>query len=168
MTYPRRCIVIFSQLGWLQYPGTGNERHKGERRCVRLVSAWPAPHGPGRLTGGYNIFSRYGSSWSYRRRKMWHCESSVADPLSRISDPNFSHLGSRIRIISIPHPGSRIHIKKFKYGISTQKLFRSSQTYDPGCSSRNRILIFTHPWSWIQGSKRHWIPDPNPQRCVKI
>ncbi len=31
--------------------------------------------------------------------------------------------------------------------------------------SRNRILIFTHPGSRIQGSKMHRIPDPDPQHC---
>ncbi len=36
-----------------------------------------------------------------------------------------------------------------------QKLFLSSRKYDPGCSSQNRILIFTHPGSRIQGSKKH-------------
>ncbi len=65
---------------------------------------------------------------------------------------------SRIWIFFIPdpnffHPGSRIHIK----------LFPSSWKYDPGGSSRIRILIFTHPGSRIQGSKRYRIPDPNPQ-----
>jgi hypothetical protein len=32
-------------------------------------------------------------------------------------------------------------------------------------SLRIRILIFTHPGSRIQWSKRHWIPDPVPQHC---
>jgi hypothetical protein len=43
--------------------------------------------------------------------------SSVADPgcLSPIPDPNFFHLGSRIRTVSIPDPGSRIRIKEFMY-----------------------------------------------------
>ncbi len=36
-----------------------------------------------------------------------------------------------------------------------KKLFLSSQKYNPGCSSRIRILIFfIHPWSWIQGVKK--------------
>ncbi len=30
----------------------------------------------------------------------------------------------------------------------------------------SRILIFTNPWSRIQGSKRHRIPDPDPQHCI--
>jgi hypothetical protein len=28
-----------------------------------------------------------------------------------------------------------------------------------------QILIFTHPGSRIQGSKRQWIPDLGPQHC---
>ncbi len=84
--------------------------------------------------------------------------SSVADPecLSRI-DPNFS----------IPDPGSkrygfRIRIKELKFRfVNPKKLFPSSLKYDPGCSSRiadaGSGLIFTHPGSWIQWSKRHRI-----------
>jgi hypothetical protein len=53
--------------------------------------------------------------------------------------------GSRIRLFSIPdpnclHPGSRILIKEFKYGILTpqkaKKWFQCSKKYDPGCSFR--------------------------------
>jgi hypothetical protein len=40
-------------------------------------------------------------------------------------------------------------------------LFLNSGKYDPGCSSRIRILIFiTHPGSRIQRPKIHRIPDP--------
>ncbi len=51
---------------------------------------------------------------------------------------------------------SRNHIKEFKY-FNPKKLFLSYQKYDPGCSSRIRILIF-HP-SRISdpGVKRHRI-----------
>ncbi len=65
----------------------------------------------------------------------------------------------------IPDPNnfiSRIRIKIFKY-FSPKKLFPSSRKYDPGCSSRIQILIF-YP-SRILGSKRHRIPDPDPQHC---
>jgi hypothetical protein len=79
--------------------------------------------------------------------------SSVADPgcLSRSPDPNFFH------------PGSRICIKEFKY-FNPKKRCLSCQKYDPGCSSRFRILTF-YP-SRIPGSKRHRIPDPDPQHCM--
>ncbi len=46
------------------------------------------------------------------------------------------------------YPGYRTRIKEFKY-FNPKKLFLSSRTYDPGCSSRTRILIF-YP-SWIPG-----------------
>jgi hypothetical protein len=60
---------------------------------------------------------------------------------------------------------SRILIKEFKYFIpkKAKKWFLSSKKYDPGCSSRIRMLTFSHPGSRIQGSKRHPIPDPDPQ-----
>jgi hypothetical protein len=47
-------------------------------------------------------------------------------------------------------PGSRIRtrIEEFKY-FNPKKLLLSSRQYDPGCSSRIRILIFYHPGSWI-------------------
>jgi hypothetical protein len=58
------------------------------------------------------------------------------------------------------HPGSRICIKEFRY-VNPKNDFLSSKKYDLGWSSRMRILIFTHPR--IQGSKRHRIPDPDPE-----
>jgi hypothetical protein len=51
---------------------------------------------------------------------------------------------SRIRLFSIPDANffpSRIHIKEFKY-FNPKNCFLSSRKYDPGCSSRIRILIF--------------------------
>jgi hypothetical protein len=58
------------------------------------------------------------------------------------------------------HTGSWICIKEFKY-FKSKKLFLRSRKYDPGCSSRIRIPIF-YP-SRIKGSKRHRLPDPDPQ-----
>jgi hypothetical protein len=96
-----------------------------------------------------------------------------------IPDPTFFHPGSRIRLFSIPdprfripdpnglHPGSRIRIKEFKY-FNPKKWFLSSRKYDPGCSSRIRMLTSTHPGSRIQGSKRHRIPDPDLQHCFSL
>jgi hypothetical protein len=63
-----------------------------------------------------------------------------------IPGPDFSHPGSRLQ--GPKGTGSRIRNKEFKY-FHPKKLLLSSQKYDPGCSSRNRI----------QGSKKHWIPD---------
>ncbi len=86
------------------------------------------------------------------------CESGMFIPDAgseffpfRILDPNFP---SRIRIFSIPDPHQKI-----KY-FNPKKLLLSSWKYDPGRSSRIRILIFTHPGSRIQGTKRHRFPDP--------
>jgi hypothetical protein len=55
-------------------------------------------------------------------------KTSVADPgcLSRIPDPTFFHLGSRILVKELKY----LTPKKAK------KWFRSSKKYDPGCSSR--------------------------------
>ncbi len=66
--------------------------------------------------------------------------TSVADPGCLIPDPNFFHPGTSSKNLCI----------------LTQKLFLSSRKYDPGCSSRIRILIF-YP-SRIQGVKK--APDP--------
>ncbi len=88
-----------------------------------------------------------------------------ADPgcLFRIMDPNFWHPGYLIFIFSIPD--FRIRIKEFKY-FNTKKWFLSSRKYDPCCSSRIRILTFYSsrvPDPGSRGSKRHRIPDPDPQ-----
>ncbi len=57
------------------------------------------------------------------------CLSRIPDPTYSIPDPNFFH------------PGSRIHIKEFKY-FNPKNCILSSRKYDPGCSSRIRILVF--------------------------
>ncbi len=74
-------------------------------------------------------------------------------------DPGSEFFPSRIRIFSIPE----IHIKDFKY-FNPKKCFWRSRKYDWGWF-RIRILNF-YP-SRIQGSKRHQIPDPDPQHCSK-
>jgi hypothetical protein len=94
--------------------------------------------------------------------------SSVSDPgcLSRIPDPTFFHPRTRIRLFSIPDPGSElspsrswIRIKEFKYYSPKktkkmgQKGTQSRSVADPGCLSRITDPTFFHP-----GSR---IPDPN-------
>ncbi len=81
--------------------------------------------------------------------------------LSRILDPNFFHPGSRVK--KIPEPGSRV--KKRSYVFLTQKLFLSSQKYDPGCSSRIQIPDPNLDFLPIpdQEVKKHRIPDPDSQ-----
>ncbi len=88
--------------------------------------------------------------------------TSVADPglLSRIPDPTFFHTGSRIRTVSIADPGSSSKNLSILTPKKQKNWFLSSKKYDPGCSSRIRMLTFSHPGSRIQGLKRHRIPDP--------
>jgi hypothetical protein len=75
-----------------------------------------------------------------------------------IPDPGSEFFQSRIPDPNFFHPGSRICIKEFKY-INPKKWFITSRKYDPGCSSRIRILIFNP--SRIPGSKKGTgIPDP--------
>ncbi len=83
--------------------------------------------------------------------------SSVADLgcLSRIPDPTFFHPGSRIRIVSIPDPGSTS--KNICISIP-KKWFLSSRKYDPGCSSRIRIPTFYPSRIPDPGVKK--APDP--------
>jgi hypothetical protein len=84
---------------------------------------------------------------------------SVADPgcLSRIPDPTFFHPGSWIPDPNCLHPGSRIRIKEFKY-FNPKKWFLSSRKYDPGCSSRIRMLTFYPSRIPDPGVKK--APDP--------
>jgi hypothetical protein len=93
--------------------------------------------------GSYSIVS-YTCLQYYKKNNCILC-SSVADPgcLSRMG----CFPGSQIRFIF--HPGSwirtlfpsQICIKEFKY-FYPEKWFLSSRKYDPGCSSRIRILTF--------------------------
>jgi hypothetical protein len=70
-----------------------------------------------------------------------------------ISDPDF--FPSRIPIFSIPDTGSASK----NLSILTQKnCFLSSRKYDPGCSSRIRILTFYPPRIPDPGVKK--APDP--------
>ncbi len=87
--------------------------------------------------------------------------SRIPDPGSWIPDPNCLH------------SGSRIHIKQFKYfnPKKPKKWFLSSRKYDPGCSSRipdtdADFLPIPDPRS--RGSKRHRIPDPDPQHWLHL
>jgi hypothetical protein len=59
-----------------------------------------------------------------------------------IPGPRFFHPESRIRIFSIPYPGSTSK----NLNILTQNGFFSSRKCDPGCSSLIRILIFYASW----------------------
>ncbi len=86
------------------------------------------------------------------------------------------YLGSRIQLFPIPdpnclHPGSRILIKEFKYfnpKKGKKKWFLSSKKYDPCCSSRIRMLTFSHPGSRGLKDTQSRIPDPDPQYCFPV
>jgi hypothetical protein len=94
------------------------------------------------------------------------CEGKL--PVWRIRDvyPGSDFFPSRIPDPNCLNPGSRILIKEFKYSNpkKAKKWFLSSKKY-PGCSSRIRMLTFSHPGSRIQGSNgtQSRIPDPDPQ-----
>ncbi len=95
---------------------------------------------------------------------------SVADPgcLSRIPDPTFFHPGSRIRIVSIPDPGSASKNLSILTPKKPKKWFRSSRKYDPDCSSRipdpdADFLPIPDPGSKGQKGTGSRIPDPDPQ-----
>ncbi len=72
-----------------------------------------------------------------------------------IPDPGCDFIPSLIPDTNSLHPGSRIRIEEFKY-FNPKKWFLRSRKYDPGCSSRIRMLNF-YP-SRIPGSKK--APDP--------
>jgi hypothetical protein len=88
--------------------------------------------------------------------------------LFSIPDPTFFHPGSRIRTVSIPDPESSSKNLSISVPKKSKKWFLCSKKYDPGSSSRIRMLTFSHPGSRIQGSKRHPIPYPDPQHLKKV
>ncbi len=81
----------------------------------------------------------------------------------RIRDvyPGSDFFPCRIRTVPIPDPGSSSKNLSILTPKKAKKWFLSSKKYDPGCLSWIRMLTF-YP-SRIQGSKRHPIPDPEPQ-----
>ncbi len=98
--------------------------------------------------------------WS--KNVVW--SNSVADPGSELFPP-------RIQFFSIPGPGSASK----NLSILTQKIvFKLSEIWsglfipDPDCSSRIRIPDPDFYLYRILGSKRHWIPDPDPQHCFPV
>jgi hypothetical protein len=82
-----------------------------------------------------------------------------------IPDLESEFFPSRIPAANFFHPGSRICIKELNY-FNPKKWFQSSRNYDPGCSSRIRILDF-YP-SRIPGSKRRRFPDPRSGSATLI
>ncbi len=79
-----------------------------------------------------------------------------------IPDPDF--FLSRIRIVSIPDPQQRIEVQYF----IPPKWLLSSWKYDPGCSSRIRILIFYPSRIPDLGGEKARILDPIPDPRSRI
>ncbi len=78
---------------------------------------------------------------------------------------NFQCCGSRMFLPdpNFFHPRSQIRIKDFKYfNPKNCKIWSGLFIPDPDFYP-SRIRIFSHPGSRIQGSKRHRIPNPDPQ-----
>ncbi len=83
-----------------------------------------------------------------------------------IPDPGSDFLPSRIRTVSIPDTGSASKYLSILTPKKPKKWFLSTRKYDPGCSSRIPDPDADFYPSRIQGSKRHRIPDPDPQHCL--
>ncbi len=74
-----------------------------------------------------------------------------------IPDPNYFHHWSRIRILSIPDPRSRIRIKELKY-FDQKKLFLNTRKYDLFCSFRIRIPEAQKHADPADTDPKHWLP----------
>jgi hypothetical protein len=99
-------------------------------RAVSTPSGWARPRWASAQTG--RMFTHSASQSSPGTRTFCQCCGSRM--FIRIPDPTYFHPGSEF----FP---SRIRIKEFKF-LNPQKWFLSSRKYDPGCSSRIRILAF--------------------------
>jgi hypothetical protein len=86
-------------------------------------------------------------------------------PVLRIRDvyPGSDFFPSRIPDLNCLYPGSRTRIKEFKY-FNPKKWFLSSRKYDPGCSSRIRMLTFYPSRIPDPGVKKE--PDPGSRSAT--
>jgi hypothetical protein len=95
-------------------------------------------------------------------------DSGGADPgcLSRIPDPNFFHPGSELFSSRIPDPHQNLSFLNQKIVSKLSEIWSGLfiPEPDPGSGSRS----FIHPGSRIQGSKRHRIPELDPQHWTDI
>ncbi len=110
--------------------------------------------GPFLLASCASVFNGLGHQTDWAVVVMQRCGSGMCVP---------DFFPSRIRTVSIPEPGSA---SKNLSILTPKKWFLSSRKYNPGCLSRIRMLTF-YP-SRIQGSKRHRIPDLDPQHCCHV
>ncbi len=91
------------------------------------------------------------SGWSRRRGRRWpgrRFATSKNYILFSVADPG---------CVSIPVPGSRVKKTPIPDPDPHQKLMLSSWEYDPECSSRIRIWIFS----------ASWIPNPGVKKAQK-
>jgi hypothetical protein len=94
--------------------------------------------------------------------KLWEIFSLRFEPIKAVLRIRDVYPGSDLFPTWIPdpnylHPGSRIRVKEFKY-FNPKKWFLSSRKYDPGCSSRIRMLTFYPSRIPDPGVKK--APDP--------
>ncbi len=110
-----------------------------------------------------------------RRTVLREGKTSLTDQgcLSRILDPTFFHLESRIQGQKDSGSLIRIGIKEFKY-FEAKKLFPSYRNYDPGCSFRIRIRIrvksrirFRNHIKEKSGSASNKNQNPDPHQCLQ-
>jgi hypothetical protein len=82
-----------------------------------------------------------------------------------IPDPTFFHPSSRIRSVSIPDPGSSSKNLSILTPKKPKKWFLSSKKFDPGCSSRIRILFYYPSRIPHPGVKK--APDPGSRIRIR-
>ncbi len=100
---------------------------------------------------------KYGNYWTNRQNREIIRRQQCCWPGILVPDQNMFHSGSRIQGQKDSGFRIRILIKKFKY--FNPKIVSQLLEYDHGSG----FWFFTLSGSRIQGSKRHWIPDPDPQ-----
>jgi hypothetical protein len=88
----------------------------------------------------------------------------------RIRDvyPGSDFFPSRILTVFIPDPGSSSKNFSILTPKKAKKWFLSSKKYDPSCSSRIRMLTFSHPGSRGQKDTQSRIPDPDTQHWFQL
>ncbi len=82
-----------------------------------------------------------------------------------IPDPGSDFFPSRIRTVSIPDPGSASKDLSILTPEKPKKWFLSSRKYDPGCSSRIRMLTFYPSRIPDPGVKK--APDPGSRIRIR-
>ncbi len=108
--------------------------------------------------------SRITEKYRYTRFRVAYLICGVGKASFSVADPGFL---SRNLLFSIPDPRSRIRIKEFRYlKLNPKKWFLSSRKYDPGCSSRIRIITFYPSRIPDPGVKK--APDPGSGSATQV